>query len=118
MEVSGAAEAGTAAAGGAKPLTPEEEGLRRSTDCVYFLASPLTCKKVRRARPPLPVSSTSDCESVWFPGGILGDWSMLFYARGGFGSGIGPGVGFLAWVPGNFAVRTSNFVLVLHACLV
>ncbi|KAG2569657.1 zinc finger CCCH domain-containing protein 32-like [Panicum virgatum] len=43
MEVDGAA--GTAAAGGAKPLTPEEEALRRSTDCVYFLASPLTCKK-------------------------------------------------------------------------
>ena len=58
MEVGGAAEAGTAAAGGAKPLTPEEEALRRSTDCVYFLASPLTCKKVRRAT-PLPVSSTS-----------------------------------------------------------
>ena len=51
MEVDGTAEAGTAAAGGAKPLTPEEEALRRSTDCVYFLASPLTCKKVRRARP-------------------------------------------------------------------
>ncbi|KAM0946658.1 putative transcription factor C3H family [Dioscorea sansibarensis] len=33
----------TAAAG--KPLTAEEEALRRSTDCVYFLASPLTCKK-------------------------------------------------------------------------
>ncbi|OEL32725.1 Zinc finger CCCH domain-containing protein 32 [Dichanthelium oligosanthes] len=46
MEVDGAAEAGAAAAaGGAKPLTPEEEALRRSTDCVYFLASPLTCKK-------------------------------------------------------------------------
>lgn len=24
-----------------------EEALKRSTDCVYFLASPLTCKKVR-----------------------------------------------------------------------
>ncbi|CAO2036981.1 unnamed protein product [Urochloa humidicola] len=47
MEVDGAAEAGAAAAAaaGAKPLTPEEEALRRSTDCVYFLASPLTCKK-------------------------------------------------------------------------
>ncbi|KAH7664784.1 CCCH zinc finger domain-containing protein [Dioscorea alata] len=33
----------TAAAG--KPLTAEEEALRRSTDCIYFLASPLTCKK-------------------------------------------------------------------------
>ncbi|CAN6250618.1 unnamed protein product, partial [Urochloa humidicola] len=47
MEVDGAAEAGAAAAAaaGAKPLTPEEEAVRRSTDCVYFLASPLTCKK-------------------------------------------------------------------------
>jgi hypothetical protein len=35
-----------AAAAAGKPLTPEEEALRRSTDCVYFLASPLTCKKV------------------------------------------------------------------------
>lgn len=34
-----------AAAAAGKPLTPEEEALRRSTDCVYFLASPLTCKK-------------------------------------------------------------------------
>ena len=25
----------------------EEEALKRNTDCVYFLASPLTCKKVR-----------------------------------------------------------------------
>lgn len=24
----------------------EEETLKRNTDCVYFLASPLTCKKV------------------------------------------------------------------------
>jgi hypothetical protein len=77
MEVDGAAEAGTvAAASGAKPLTPEEEALRRSTDCVYFLASPLTCKKVRRAPLPRPVSSASDCESVWFLGGGLGDWSL------------------------------------------
>ncbi|KAF8769230.1 hypothetical protein HU200_006736 [Digitaria exilis] len=46
MEADGAAEPGVAtAAGAAKPLTPEEEALRRSTDCVYFLASPLTCKK-------------------------------------------------------------------------
>lgn len=47
MEVDGtaaAAEAGAAA--GVRPLTPEEEALRRNTDCVYFLASPLTCKKV------------------------------------------------------------------------
>ncbi|KAM3298739.1 hypothetical protein ACQJBY_040291 [Aegilops geniculata] len=36
---------GAAAAEAAKPLTPEEEALRRNTDCVYFLASPLTCKK-------------------------------------------------------------------------
>jgi hypothetical protein len=48
MEVDGAAGAAAAAA---KPLTPEEEALRRSTDCVYFLASPLTCKKVRTPRP-------------------------------------------------------------------
>lgn len=27
-------------------LTAEEEALKRNTDCVYFLASPLTCKKV------------------------------------------------------------------------
>lgn len=26
-------------------MTPEEEFLKRNTDCVYFLASPLTCKK-------------------------------------------------------------------------
>ncbi|WVZ87639.1 hypothetical protein U9M48_034246 [Paspalum notatum var. saurae] len=49
MEVDGAAEAGAGAAAAAKaaakPLTPEEEALRRNTDCVYFLASPLTCKK-------------------------------------------------------------------------
>ena len=25
---------------------PEEDALKRNTDCVYFLASPLTCKKV------------------------------------------------------------------------
>lgn len=41
--------AGTAAAPAAeappKPMTPEEEALRRNTDCVYFLASPATCKK-------------------------------------------------------------------------
>ena len=45
--------AGTAAASAdaAKPLTPEEEALRRNTDCVYFLASPLTCKKVNTAAP-------------------------------------------------------------------
>ncbi|KAL6651825.1 hypothetical protein ACP70R_010750 [Stipagrostis hirtigluma subsp. patula] len=45
MEADGAAAAAAAAAAGAKPLTPEEEALRRNTDCVYFLASPLTCKK-------------------------------------------------------------------------
>ncbi|EXB97153.1 Zinc finger CCCH domain-containing protein 17 [Morus notabilis] len=27
------------------PLSAEEEALKRNTDCVYFLASPLTCKK-------------------------------------------------------------------------
>jgi hypothetical protein len=52
MEVDGAAEVAAPAAGAAKPLTPEEEALRRSTDCVYFLASPLTCKKVLRPLPP------------------------------------------------------------------
>ncbi|XP_010935426.1 zinc finger CCCH domain-containing protein 32 [Elaeis guineensis] len=30
---------------GIRPLTDEEEALKRNTDCVYFLASPLTCKK-------------------------------------------------------------------------
>lgn len=29
-----------------QPVTAEEEALKRNTDCVYFLASPLTCKKV------------------------------------------------------------------------
>lgn len=29
-----------------QPATAEEEALKRNTDCVYFLASPLTCKKV------------------------------------------------------------------------
>ncbi|GER51853.1 zinc finger family protein [Striga asiatica] len=28
-----------------QPLSAEEEALKRNTDCVYFLASPLTCKK-------------------------------------------------------------------------
>ncbi|XP_073011624.1 zinc finger CCCH domain-containing protein 32-like isoform X1 [Typha latifolia] len=28
-----------------RPLTAEEEAQKRNTDCVYFLASPLTCKK-------------------------------------------------------------------------
>lgn len=28
-----------------RPLTGEEEAIKRNTDCVYFLASPLTCKK-------------------------------------------------------------------------
>jgi hypothetical protein len=36
-----------AAGGGAQAITTEEdETLKRNTDCVYFLASPLTCKKV------------------------------------------------------------------------
>ncbi|KAG6531676.1 zinc finger CCCH domain-containing protein 32-like [Zingiber officinale] len=30
---------------GIRPATAEEEALKRNTDCVYFLASPLTCKK-------------------------------------------------------------------------
>lgn len=29
-----------------RPATAEEEAAKGSTDCVYFLASPLTCKKV------------------------------------------------------------------------
>lgn len=29
-----------------RPVTAEEEAMKRNTDCVYFLASPLTCKKV------------------------------------------------------------------------
>lgn len=29
-----------------QPPSAEEEALKRNTDCVYFLASPLTCKKV------------------------------------------------------------------------
>ncbi|KAJ4744749.1 Zinc finger CCCH domain-containing protein 32 [Rhynchospora pubera] len=39
--------AAAATAGGAPPvqLTAEEEAIKRNTDCVYFLASPLTCKK-------------------------------------------------------------------------
>ncbi|URE21848.1 Leucine rich repeat N-terminal domain [Musa troglodytarum] len=28
-----------------RPVTAEEEAMKRNTDCVYFLASPLTCKK-------------------------------------------------------------------------
>lgn len=33
--------------GAGRPLAAEEEEvLKRNTDCVYFLASPLTCKKV------------------------------------------------------------------------
>ena len=32
---------------GATKTSAEEEALKRNTDCVYFLASPLTCKKVR-----------------------------------------------------------------------
>ncbi|XVF02934.1 hypothetical protein REPUB_Repub04eG0217400 [Reevesia pubescens] len=38
-----AAEAATVA--GATKTSAEEEALKRNTDCVYFLASPLTCKK-------------------------------------------------------------------------
>lgn len=29
------------------PPSADEEALKMNTDCVYFLASPLTCKKVR-----------------------------------------------------------------------
>ncbi|RWW09094.1 hypothetical protein GW17_00027435 [Ensete ventricosum] len=35
-----------------RPVTAEEEAMKRNTDCVYFLASPLTCKK------PLPLPSS------------------------------------------------------------
>lgn len=31
----------------AAATSAEDEALKRNTDCVYFLASPLTCKKVR-----------------------------------------------------------------------
>ncbi|KAE8682002.1 Pentatricopeptide repeat-containing protein, putative isoform 1 [Hibiscus syriacus] len=34
-----------AATAGATKASAEEEALKRNTDCVYFLASPLTCKK-------------------------------------------------------------------------
>lgn len=34
-----------AAVTAAVPLSAEDEALKRNTDCVYFLASPLTCKK-------------------------------------------------------------------------
>ncbi|XP_022727103.1 zinc finger CCCH domain-containing protein 17-like [Durio zibethinus] len=41
-----AAEAAAAATvSGATKTSAEEEALKRNTDCVYFLASPLTCKK-------------------------------------------------------------------------
>jgi hypothetical protein len=66
MEVDGAA-----ASAGAKPLTPEEEALRRSTDCVYFLASPLTCKKVRRH--PLRSIHSARILVFCFPSGVWGD---------------------------------------------
>ncbi|KAJ3692931.1 hypothetical protein LUZ60_012026 [Juncus effusus] len=33
------------AAAAVSPMTAEEEAMKRNTDCVYFLASPLTCKK-------------------------------------------------------------------------
>ncbi|GJN26075.1 hypothetical protein PR202_gb13974 [Eleusine coracana subsp. coracana] len=71
MEVDGAAAAGAAAS--AKPLTPEEEALRRNTDCVYFLASPLTCKKVRLVFVPVQfrfgfrVQSCLSCIHVSYP---------------------------------------------------
>lgn len=45
MEEDGASAAEAAVPAATKPLTPEEEALWRNTDCVYFLASPLTCKK-------------------------------------------------------------------------
>ncbi|KAE8667279.1 hypothetical protein F3Y22_tig00112428pilonHSYRG00073 [Hibiscus syriacus] len=35
----------TVTVAGATKTSAEEEGLKRNTDCVYFLASPLTCKK-------------------------------------------------------------------------
>lgn len=38
----------------------EDELQKRNTDCVYFLASPLTCKKVR------PVKNTNFCHLFFF----------------------------------------------------
>lgn len=35
-------------------VSAEEEAIKRNTDCVYFLASPLTCKKVTFAIIPFP----------------------------------------------------------------
>lgn len=42
-ELNGGRMAGDAAP---QPPSAEEEALKKSTDCVYFLASPLTCIKV------------------------------------------------------------------------
>ncbi|KAK6252198.1 hypothetical protein QUC31_013918 [Theobroma cacao] len=39
------AAAAAVAVAGATKTSAEEEALKRNTDCVYFLASPLTCKK-------------------------------------------------------------------------
>ncbi|KAJ0971023.1 hypothetical protein J5N97_018982 [Dioscorea zingiberensis] len=38
-------DSGGAGVAGKPPLTAEDEVVKRNTDCVYFLASPLTCKK-------------------------------------------------------------------------
>jgi hypothetical protein len=93
MEADGAAAA--AAAGeasteaGARPLAPEEEALRRNTDCVYFLASPLTCKKVcARSLSTIRRLFSLVYKLVWFLGrggnSSLLDWSLEFEFRTSF----------------------------------
>jgi hypothetical protein len=74
-------------AAGAKLLTPEEEALRRNTDCVYFLASPLTCKKVRLRR-LVGLLIYSRLVSFGFPGGVpcSGRLELVICVRSGFGA--------------------------------
>lgn len=43
---SSSSAAAVADAAGEMTSSAEEEAFKRNTDCVYFLASPLTCKKV------------------------------------------------------------------------
>ncbi|THU63903.1 hypothetical protein C4D60_Mb01t20750 [Musa balbisiana] len=65
-----------------RPVTAEEEAVKRNTDCVYFLASPLTCKKpldscftmpapVTTSRPiPPQTAATSNPAACAPPGNI------------------------------------------------